>query len=250
MAGSDKLLQQLDRHPGITYSALVPNSKGMALAIQSNSDEISVFTAASEAFCRKNINCSIEESLARFEPVIEEAKRLNIPVRGYVSCVVDCPYEGPIAPEQVLVVTQKLLDMGCYEVSLGDTIGTATPNKVQDLLECLLTKINIEKLAVHFHDTYGQAIANIHTALKMGIRIVDAACAGLGGCPYADGASGNVATEDVLYLLQGLGLSTGVSMPVLLDASEYICKQLGRLNASKAGRAWATKLKKEAKACQ
>jgi hydroxymethylglutaryl-CoA lyase len=245
MANSDKLLQQLNRSPDICYSALVPNEQGMTTATLSKPNEISIFTAASESFCRKNINCSIEESFERFLPVIQLAQIQKIPIRGYVSCVVDCPYEGAIEPEQVLRVSKQLLAMGCYEVSLGDTIGTATPNKIQSLINVLNSEIPLEQLAVHFHDTYGQALANIYAALELGIRSIDSACAGLGGCPYADGASGNVATEDVLYMLNGMGLSTGVNMKKLLLASQYIGEQLGRPNASKVGRALACKLAKE-----
>jgi len=182
---------------------------------------------------RKNINCSISESLQRFEAVCKDARKSNIPVRGYVSCVVGCPYEGFIAPTAVAIVTKSLFDMGCYEVSLGDTIGVGTPGTTQAMLEGVLDTVPVDKLAIHCHDTYGQALANILTALQLGVRTVDSSVSGLGGCPYARGASGNVATEDVVYMLHGMGLETGVNLDKLMDAGDFICRALERETASK-----------------
>jgi len=243
MANTEVLFQALHKtaSPISAYSALVPNERGMASALTVMPDEIAVFTSASEMFCKNNINCSIKESLARFQPVISQAKAHQIPVRGYLSCVLDCPYEGPVVHHKVLAISKQLIDAGCYEVSLGDTIGTGTPHRISRLLKVLQQEIPLTKLAVHFHDTYGQAIANIYAALELGIRTLDSACAGLGGCPYAKGASGNVATEDVIYLLNGLGLRSGVDLNKLVDASDYICQQLDRKSLSKAGNALSSK---------
>ena len=215
----------------IKFTALTPNLQGLDDALKYNVKEIAVFGAASNTFSIKNINCSISESLDRFKKVCDKAKNHNILVRGYVSCVLGCPYEGYISPEKVLFVTKKLFEMGCYEVSLGDTIGVGTPGSTRKLLEFLLKKENnldVNKLAVHFHDTYGQALANILVALELGISVIDSSISGLGGCPYASGASGNVATEDVVYMLNGLGIETGVDMDKLLDASNYIDEALGQ----------------------
>ncbi len=202
----------------MVYSALTPNLAGLERALESGVKRIAVFGSASETFSQKNINCSITESLARFEPVIELANQHNIPVRGYLSCTMVCPYEGVIKPEQTTKVANTLFDMGCYEISLGDTVGKATPNRVIAMLDSLLTLLPKDALAVHFHDTYGQALANIYQALLMGINTIDSAVAGLGGCPYAKGASGNVATEDVLYLCEQLGIETGVDLGVINEA--------------------------------
>ena len=237
MAGSDEVFDGLSRGKGVVYAALTPNMRGYDQAVSSGADEVAVFSAASEAFNQRNINCSIAESLARFEPVMEAAARDQIKVRGYVSCVVGCPYEGAISPEQVRDVSQSLLDMGCYEISLGDTIGIGTPGEVATLLELLTQTIRASQLAVHCHDTYGQALANIYVALEHGIRIIDSSVAGLGGCPYADGATGNVASEDVVYMLHGLGYETGIDLDQLIDAGNFISEALDRDNNSRAANA-------------
>ncbi|ALU42231.1 MULTISPECIES: hydroxymethylglutaryl-CoA lyase [Pseudoalteromonas] len=233
MADSSDVIQGFVRREGVEISALTPNLKGAELALTNQVDEFAIFTAASEAFTQKNINCSIEESIERFRPVVELAQKNNIKVRGYVSCVVGCPYQGEVEPEQVLEVCKQLLALGCYEISLGDTIGVGTANQVRQLLTLLLSHIPAERLAVHFHDTYGQALANIHTALEMGIATIDSAVAGLGGCPYAKGASGNVATEDVVYLLQGLGIDSGIDLERLAKAGWQICEALDKAPVSK-----------------
>ncbi len=241
MANSEEVFQGIQRKDGVTYSALTPNLKGFERALAVRADEVAVFGAASEAFAQKNTNCSIAESLERFKPVMDAAKAANIPVRGYMSCVVGCPYEGDIAPEQVLEVSHELLAMGCYEVSLGDTIGVGTAASVQRLLETLGKEIPMEKLAVHFHDTYGQALANILKSLEMGVATVDSSVAGLGGCPYAKGASGNVATEDVIYLLNGLGIEHGIDLDKLINAGNAISDRLNRPNNSRVANAITAK---------
>lgn len=233
MADSEAVFAGLKRRPGVRYTALTPNLRGFERALTAGADEVAVFGAASEAFSQKNINCGIAESLQRFEPVMTAAREAGLPVRGYVSCVLGCPYEGEIAPATVLQVTRTLLDMGCYEVSLGDTIGTGNAGSMQRLLDCLLADIPAAQLALHCHDTYGQALANILVGLQHGIATVDASVAGLGGCPYAKGASGNVATEDVLYLLDGLGVETGVDLQALVAAGQRISATLGRANGSR-----------------
>ena len=240
MADSADVISALNL-PDVNLSALTPNLKGAQAAHVVGIKEFAIFTAASESFCQKNINCSIEQSIERFSEVMAFAKANNIRVRGYVSCVLGCPYEGEIDPQAVLNVSQKLLDLGCYEVSLGDTIGVGTAKKVTQLIELLLTHIDKAKLAVHFHDTYGQALTNIYAALSLGIATVDAAVAGLGGCPYAKGASGNVATEDVVYLLQGLGIEHGIDLQRLSDAGWEITKALGKQPVSKVSVALHTK---------
>ena len=237
MATSTDVFDGLTRHHDVTYAALTPNLKGFEAALAVNADEVAIFGAASEAFSQKNINCSIAESLARFEPIMTAAKKANIPVRGYVSCVIACPYDGQIDPEQVADVAEKLYKMGCYEISLGDTIGVGTAASVQKMLQAVSARIPTEKLAVHFHDTYGQALTNIYTALQNGIAIIDSAIAGLGGCPYAKGASGNVATEDVVYLLNGLGIETGINFDKLLKAGWFISDILGKAPISKVSTA-------------
>ena len=240
MADSADVISALNL-PDVNLSALTPNLKGAHAAHAVGIKEFAIFTAASESFCQKNINCSIEQSIERFSEVMAFAKANNIRVRGYVSCVLGCPYEGEIDPQAVLSVSQKLLDLGCYEVSLGDTIGVGTAKKVTQLIELLLTHIDKAKLAVHFHDTYGQALTNIYAALSLGIATVDAAVAGLGGCPYAKGASGNVATEDVVYLLQGLGIEHGIDLQRLSEAGWEITKVLGKQPVSKVSVALHTK---------
>ncbi|KOO15472.1 hydroxymethylglutaryl-CoA lyase [Vibrio xuii] len=222
MADSDQVFEHIQRAPNVSYSALTPNIKGLEQAIASNVDEVAVFTSASESFCQRNINCSITESLNRFKPVIALATEHNIRVRGYLSCVIDCPYDGPTDPKHVTNLTRQMLDIGCYEISLGDTIGTGTPLRVATMLETILAQCSKEQIAVHFHDTYGQAIANIYQALLMGISTIDSSVGGLGGCPYAKGASGNVATEDVLYLCHGLGIKTGVDAEKIVAVRRYV----------------------------
>jgi isopropylmalate/homocitrate/citramalate synthase len=231
LAHSDQVYQEIERKPGVDYSLLVPNQKGYEEAIQNSVQSISVFTAASETFNTRNINASIEESLANFADFIPKAKALNMRVRGYISCAIACPFEGPTPPERVADITEKLLNIGCDEISLGDTIGVGTPAQVQQLLQNIHAPK--EKIAVHFHDTYGQGIANIYAALEMGISIIDSSVSGLGGCPYAPGASGNVATEDVVYLLKGLGVETGINMTKLLKSAEFIDNNLSRRTESK-----------------
>ncbi|WP_231759229.1 hydroxymethylglutaryl-CoA lyase [Microbulbifer elongatus] len=239
MASSEEVLASIRRAPGITYSALTPNMVGYERARDARADEVAVFGAASESFTRKNINCSIEESLERFRPLAEQARIDGIPVRGYVSCVLGCPCEGEINAEKVAEVSRALLDMGCYEISLGDTIGVGTPEKARYMIETVARQVPMAKLAVHFHDTYGQALANIYAALQAGVTVVDSAVAGLGGCPYARGASGNVASEDVLYMLDGLGIHTGVDLARLAKAGNFISRALGRDSGSKVARAIA-----------
>lgn len=238
MATSTAVFESITRTEGVTYAALTPNMRGFEGAVAVNANEVAIFGAASEAFSQKNINCSIEESLVRFEPIMIAAKAANIPVRGYVSCVVGCPYDGFIEPEKVAEVAEKLFNMGCYEISLGDTIGVGTPASVQKMLQAVSTRVPMAKLAVHFHDTYGQALANIYTALQMGVQVVDSAIAGLGGCPYAKGASGNVATEDVVYMLDGLGIKTGIDFDKLLKAGWFISDLLEKPPVSKVSNAY------------
>lgn len=233
MADHLEVMQGVTEHQGLTYSALTPNIRGLEGAISTNIKEVAIFGAASESFSQKNINCSIEESLERFAPVLERAKAQNIQVRGYVSCVVGCPYEGKISPIEVARVAEKMMDMGCYEISLGDTIGVGTPKDISDMLEEVSKAVSYDNLALHCHDTYGQALANILTGLERGITTFDSSVAGLGGCPYAAGASGNVASEDVLYMMNGLGLKTGVDMDKLIDVAWYISDALGRKPNSK-----------------
>jgi hydroxymethylglutaryl-CoA lyase len=238
MAGSAEVFAQIQRQPGTIYSALTPNLKGLQAAIACAVTEVAVFASASEAFSQKNINCSIAESLTRFQPVLELAQQHGIRVRGYVSCVLGCPYEGAVAPEQVALVARELLAMGCYEVSLGDTLGTGTPGSTRRLLEVVGRDIPRDKLAGHFHDTYGQALVNIYVSLQEGITVFDSSVAGLGGCPYALGATGNVATEDVLYMLDGMGIHTGIDLAKLIRAGQEICEVLGKANGSGVARAF------------
>ncbi|CAO3401800.1 hydroxymethylglutaryl-CoA lyase [Azospirillum palustre] len=237
MGDSAEVLAGISRKPGVRYAALTPNLKGLEGALAAKADEVAVFGAASESFSQKNINCSIAESLDRFAPVMEQAKAAGVQVRGYVSCVLGCPYEGEIAPKAVADVAERLFAMGCYEISLGDTIGTGTPTKAQTMIAAVAERVPVEKIAVHFHDTYGQALANILAALQMGVAVVDSSVAGLGGCPYAKGASGNVASEDVLYMLNGLGIKTGVDLDRLIAAGAFISDAIGRPTASKVARA-------------
>lgn len=239
MADSEQVFAGIERRAGVRYQALVPNLQGFERAMAAGADEVGIFAAVSEAFSQKNINCSIAESLQRFEQVMRAAQDNNIPVRGYASCVLGCPIVGEIAPQAVTSVVTELLDMGCYEVSLGDTIGTGTAGTMQQLLDDLLPRVGPQQLAVHCHDTFGQALGNIIVALQHGIATVDSSVAGLGGCPYARGATGNVATEDVVYMLQGSGIECGVDLSRLVRAGEKISATLGRDNASRAAVALA-----------
>ncbi len=242
MASSEEVFAGIQRKSGVTYSALTPNLKGFERALVSGAQEVAVFAAASESFSQKNINCSIAESLERFVPVMRAARNAKIPVRGYISCVVGCPYEGNIAPEQVSPVARELLSMGCYEISLGDTIGVATAADCEQLITSVSKDIAIERLAVHFHDTYGQALANILRSLQLGISVIDSSVAGLGGCPYAKGATGNVATEDVVYMLDGLGIEHGIDLGKLIAAGQSISARLGRNSQSRVANALTPKL--------
>ncbi|MCL2916748.1 hydroxymethylglutaryl-CoA lyase [Shewanella litorisediminis] len=237
MADSGEVLKGISRVAGVRYSALTPNLKGLELALDANASEVAVFAAASEGFSQKNINCSIEESIERFIPLMEKAKEHNLPVRGYVSCVLGCPYDGEIAASEVARVSEILYKLGCYEISLGDTIGVGTPAKARKMVEAVAAKVPADKLALHFHDTYGQALANILACLETGIRTVDTSVAGLGGCPYAKGASGNLASEDLVYMLHGMGIDTGIDLGKLIEAGNRISAALGRQNGSKVARA-------------
>jgi hydroxymethylglutaryl-CoA lyase len=241
MADTAEVLARIRRAPGVRYPVLVPNMKGLEAALAAGVEEIAVFGAASESFSQKNINCSIAESLERFRPVVETARGQGVRVRGYVSCVAGCPYDGAVAPAAVARVAKALHEMGCAELSLGDTIGTGTPRKMQAMIEAVARDVPLERLAVHCHDTYGQALANILAGLELGVGIVDCAVAGLGGCPYAAGASGNVASEDVLYMLDGLGIETGVDLAKLAETGVFIAAALGRASGSKAGLALASR---------
>jgi hydroxymethylglutaryl-CoA lyase len=241
MGDAAAVMRGLGRHDGVSYPVLVPNMQGFEAAVAAGANEIAVFGAASEAFSRKNINCTIAESLDRFRPVVAAAREANIKVRGYVSCVLGCPYQGAVTPLAVADVASELFAMGCYEVSLGDTIGVGTPRATRDMIDVVARRVPIELLAGHFHDTFGMAIANICAALETGVAVFDSSVAGLGGCPYAAGASGNVATEDVVWLMRGLGIETGVDLVALAETGEWISHQLGRETGSKAGRALLAK---------
>jgi len=241
MADHTEVLERIRRRPGVSYPVLTPNLKGFEAAKAAGAAEVAVFGAASEAFSKKNINCSIAESLNRFGVVVEAARKSDIKVRGYISCVVACPYEGEVKPDKVAEVAGALYDMGCYEISLGDTIGAATPGKTQAMIQACLKRIPVEKLAGHYHDTYGQALANIYASMELGVATFDSSVSGLGGCPYAKGASGNVATEDVVYMLHGLGIETGIDLDKVVDTGAWISSILKRDPGSKAGRAIAAK---------
>src|SRR5262245_16483032 len=243
MADHTEVLERIRRKPGVSYPVLTPNLKGYEAARAAGATEVAVFGAASEAFSKKNINCSIAESLERFRPVVEKARQEDVKVRGYISCVIACPYEGDIAPQKVGELAGALHDMGCYEISLGDTIGAGTPGKTQAMIEACAKRVPIGKLAGHYHDTYGQALANIYASMELGVATFDASVAGLGGCPYAKGATGNVATEDVVYLLNGLGIQTGIDLDKLVDTGVWISSVLKRDSSSRAGRAIQAKRK-------
>ncbi|HSX52179.1 MAG TPA: hydroxymethylglutaryl-CoA lyase [Cellvibrio sp.] len=237
MADSGEVFSGITRKPGVTYAALTPNLQGFERAIAVNANEVAIFAAASEAFSQKNINCSIAESIQRFEALITAARANNIPVRGYISCVLGCPYSGAVDAKKVASIANDLLAMGCYEISLGDTIGVGTAGQVKKLVETVALDIPIQKIAAHMHDTYGQALANIYAALEMGVSVIDSSVAGLGGCPYAVGATGNVATEDVVYLLNGLGIEHGVDLDKLILAGNTISSILGKPTNSKVAKA-------------
>lgn len=233
MADSAEIFAQLTRRPNIKYNALTPNTQGMQAALNAKADEVAIFASASELFSQRNINCSIEESIERFIPVIEQARTHNIPVRGYLSCTLGCPYQGDVPIAEVVRVSQLLFKLGIYELSLGDTIGVGTPYQAKAMLEAVAAHIPINQLALHFHDTYGQALANITACLETGISVIDSSVAGLGGCPYAKGASGNLATEDLVYMLNGLGIETGVDLQKLIYAGNKISEALGQPSHSK-----------------
>ncbi len=237
MATSAEVFKQIDKRVGISYPMLVPNLKGLELAHAAGVQEIALFAAATETFSQKNTNCSIAESIDRFNAVIDQAQALEMKIRGYISCVLGCPYEGEVSSDTVLMLAQKLFDKGCYEVSLGDTIGVGTAGQASDLVEKLGRQVPVQNLAAHFHDTYGQALANIHAVMQCGIAVIDSSVAGLGGCPYAKGATGNVATEDVVYMLHGMGIETGVDMDKLLEAGRFISDFLEREPVSRAATA-------------
>lgn len=239
MADTADVFAAIQKKSGVSYPVLVPNTKGMESAVAAGVKEIAVFAAASESFSQKNINCSIAESIERFKPVIDAAKQHGIAVRGYVSCVLGCPYEGEVAPDAVVRVAKELFGLGCYEISLGDTIGTGTPVKTRLLLQAVKKEIPVQHIAAHFHDTYGQALANLVIALEEGVSVIDSAAAGLGGCPYAKGASGNVATEDVLYMLHGMGIETGVDLAKIVAAGRFIAQAAGKQPVSKLGQVYA-----------
>jgi len=241
MADNAQVMRGIERRAGVRYPVLVPNLQGFEAAVAAGADEVAVFAAASESFSRRNINCSIAESLERFRPVIEVARDRNVRVRGYVSCVVGCPYEGDIDPRAVADVAAALYGMGCYEISLGDTIGVGTPIRVRTMLEACAARVPIERLAGHYHDTYGMALANIYGSLELGVCTFDSAVGGLGGCPYAAGATGNVATEDVVYLLEGLGVRTGADLEQLVTTAEWISGRLDRAPGSRVARAMLAK---------
>lgn len=233
MADAADVLAGIERLAGVSYPVLVPNRKGLEAALSAGAEEIAVFAAASETFSQRNINCSVAQSLERFAEVAGQALSQGMKVRGYISCVAGCPYEGDVAPATVAELALRLVELGCYEISLGDTIGVGTPGQIKALLEVVAGKVPVKQLAVHFHDTYGQALANILVALEAGVAVVDSSVAGLGGCPFAPGASGNVATEDVLYMMNGLGIHTGVDLDRLIEAGLFICNLLNRSSGSK-----------------
>jgi hydroxymethylglutaryl-CoA lyase len=242
MADTDRVMAGITRRDGVAYPVLVPNMKGLQAALAAAADEVAVFAAASEAFSQRNINCSIAESLERFAPVVAAARARGVRVRGYVSCVLGCPYQGAVPVDAVVEVAERLIALGCYEVSLGDTIGVGTPLAARRLVDSVGARIGMARVAVHFHDTYGQALANLLACLEVGVAVVDSAVAGLGGCPYAKGATGNVATEDVLYMLDGLGIATGVDLDRVAAAGRWISDRLDRPPASRVARALAARL--------
>jgi len=237
MADQAEVMRALPRREGVSYSVLVPNLKGFEAALAAGATEVAVFAAASETFSQKNINCTIAESLDRFAPVFAAAHAAAVRVRGYVSCVLGCPYEGAVDPGRVADVAGKLFAAGCYEISLGDTIGVGTPNRTKEVLAVVSQRVPVASLAGHFHDTYGQALANIYAAMEVGVRVFDSSVSGLGGCPYAPGAAGNVATEDLVYMLNGMGVETGVDLDRLIAAGAFVCEKLGRETQSRVAKA-------------
>ena len=237
MADHAEVMRALQPHEGVTYPVLVPNLKGFEAALAAGVTEVAVFAAASETFSQRNINCSIEESLERFVPVLAAARAAGIRVRGYVSCALGCPYEGDVAPERVRDVAGRLFEAGCYEISLGDTIGVGTPRKTQEMITRVAERVPVRSLAGHFHDTYGQALVNIYAAMESGLRVFDASVSGLGGCPYAPGAAGNAATEDLVYMLDGMSVETGIDLERLITAGSFICDKLGRRTQSRVAQA-------------
>lgn len=237
LADHSTVFKHIEKNPNVHYPVLIPNIQGLEKALDVGVKEISIFTAASDKFTERNINCTIDESFERYKPVVEKALKQNMRVRGYLSCAIECPYQGKTDPNVVTMLAQRLVDMGCYEISLGDTIGVATPPDVISLFETVSKKLPIKMLAAHFHNTYGQALANLYAVLQLGVEIIDSAVAGLGGCPYAVGATGNVATEDVLYLLQGLNIDTGVDLDQVIDIGNFICEKMNRQNESKVAMA-------------
>lgn len=237
LADNIEVFRDIAKKPGVSYPVLVPNKKGLEMAIDAGATDIAIFSTPSEQFSQKNTNCSVAESIERISEVVFEAKKHQMRVRAYISCVIGCPYEGEMAPEKVTALAKIFHQLGCYEISLGDTIGVGTPQKTKNLINHVSREIPIEQLAVHFHDTYGQALVNIYAALEMGIATIDSSVAGLGGCPYAKGASGNVATEDVVYMLNGMGIKTGVDLTKLIQAGNLISNYLGRASLSKVARA-------------
>ncbi|WP_374619118.1 hydroxymethylglutaryl-CoA lyase [Pandoraea sp.] len=249
MADGAEVMAGITRRPGTIYSVLTPNMRGFEGAVAAKADEVVIFGAASEAFSQRNINCTIEESIARFEPVARAAKDAGLRLRGSISCALGCPYQGEVPVASVVDVVHRLAALGCDEIDIADTIGVGTPSRTREVMEACASVFPIERLSGHFHDTYGQATANIYAALLSGISIFHSSVAGLGGCPYAKGATGNVATEDVLYLLHGLGLETGIDLDAVVRAGDFISQAIGRPNASRAGRAMLTKLQDAATAC-
>ncbi|TFY85409.1 hydroxymethylglutaryl-CoA lyase [Pseudomonas nabeulensis] len=243
MAGSDEVLRRVGQRPGVTYTALVPNLQGLDMALAAGCREVAVFAAASEAFSQKNINCSIAQSLARFEPVLAKALEQGVAVRGYVSCVLGCPFTGAVPVAQVVAVTQALYAMGCYEISLGDTIGTGTPEATHRLIEACAGSVPVTALAGHFHDTYGMAVANVQAAWQAGVRVFDSSVSGLGGCPYSPGATGNVATEELVYLFEGQGVATGVDLAKLIEVGVFIDSQLQRSGESRVAKALRARIR-------
>ncbi|KAJ1790529.1 hypothetical protein LPJ59_005150 [Coemansia sp. RSA 2399] len=241
MGDAEKVMAKINRRPGVSYPVLTPNVKGLEAAIAAGAEEVAIFGAASESFSQKNINCSIAESIRRFEQVADAARKAGLRIRGYVSCVAGCPYEGKVDPGAVASVAKDLSALGCYEISLGDTIGVGRPREIQRMVDAVAKHVPISQLAIHCHDTYGQALANIYASLESGIRVVDSSVAGLGGCPYAKGATGNVATEDVVYMLEGNGFSTGVDLQKLIDVGQWISGELGRSTGSRVARAMLAK---------
>jgi hydroxymethylglutaryl-CoA lyase len=243
MVNSDSVLRGVNHHPDSEFHVLVPNEKGYDAALDAGARVIAVFASASEGFSRANINCSVAESIERFRPVVNRARADGVKVRGYISCVLGCPFDGEVKPQAVVEVAQKLWELGCYEVSLGDTIGVGTPLKARQLLRAVAGAVPMANLAMHFHDTYGQALANLYSGMEEGCRVIDSAAGGLGGCPYAPGATGNVATEDVVYMLEGMGIATGVDMPKLVAATNAVSKLIGRAPASRVASAINAKRK-------